>query len=296
VGRSGAITRQLFVPPAGTICGEPYRTLTSATIVAAADIGQCMDAPAAASGAAKTAALITPQDALVLTAGDNTYDYGTPAEYANCFNPTWGAFKNRIFPTIGNHEYYTAGAEGYFGYFGAQAGPGRRGYYSFDYAGWHFISLNSVLDVAPQSLQYQWLVADLAQSKDSLCTIALWHYPLFNSGEQYGSVQEMKPFFDVLYNAGVEMVFSGHDHLYERFAPQRGDGTADPVRGVRQFVIGTGGHTLNPFGTPLPNSEFRYNTNWGILRLILGQGTYSWQFVPAGGGASIDAGTGTCHP
>ena len=118
----------------------------------------------------------------MLTLGDNAYDYGTPAEFANCFHPTWGAFKDRIRPTIGNHDYYTAGAEGYFGYFGAQAGPDRRGYYSFDYGGWHFISLNSVLDVAPQSVQYRWLVADLAQSKDSLCTIALWHYPAVQLG------------------------------------------------------------------------------------------------------------------
>jgi len=295
VTQTKMITRQLFAPPAGTVCGEPYRTLTSVTIVVAADIGQCFDAPAAGSGAAKTAALVTPQDVLVLTAGDNTYDYGTPAEFANCFHPTWGAFKDRIFPTIGNHEYYTLGAEGYFGYFGAQAGPDRRGYYSFDYGGWHFISLNSVLDIAPQSEQYLWLKSDLAKSKDSLCTIALMHYPAFNSGAVYGSIAEMRPFFDALYTGGVEMVFSGHDHLYERFAPQRADGTADPVRGVRQFVIGTGGHTLNPFGTPLPNSEFRYNASWGILRLTLGQGKYSWQFVPVGGGAPIDAGTATCH-
>jgi hypothetical protein len=296
VTQTKAITRELFVPPAGTVCGEPYRTPTAVTIAAAADIGQCFDAPAAASGAARTAALVAPQDTLVLTAGDNTYDYGTPAEFANCFDPTWGAFKDRIFPTIGNHEYNTVGGEGYFGYFGARAGPDRRGYYSFDYGGWHFISLNAVADVTPQSQQYLWLKSDLEKSGDSLCTIALLHYPAFNSGLQYGSVIEMRPIFDLLYTAGVEMLLSGHEHVYERFAPQKADGTADPARGVRQFVIGTGGHTLNPFGTPLPNSEFRYNANWGILRLMLGQGKYSWQFVPVGGGAPIDTGSATCHP
>jgi hypothetical protein len=106
----------------------------------------------------------------------------------------------------------------------------------------------------------------------------------------------MRPFFDALYTAGVEMVLSGHEHIYERFAPQKADGTADPGRGVRQFVVGTGGHALNPIGTPLPNSEFRYNASWGVLRLTLGQGNYSWQFLPVGGGAPIDAGNGTCHP
>ena len=295
VSQTKAITRQLFVPPAGTVCGEPYRPLTSVTAVVAGDIGQCFDAPAAVSGAAKTAALVTPKDALVITAGDNTYDYGTPAEFANCFDPTWGAFKDRIYPTVGNHEYNTPGASAYFDYFGSRAGPDRRGYYSFDYAGWHIISLNSTINVGPQSAQYLWLTSDLAKSRDSLCTIALVHYPLFNSGATYGGVAEMKPFFEALHNAGVEMVFSAHDHLYERFAPQNADGIADPVRGVRQFIVGTGGHELNTFGKPVPNSEFRYNASMGVVRLTLGQGQYSWQFVPVGGGAPIDAGTATCH-
>jgi hypothetical protein len=105
----------------------------------------------------------------------------------------------------------------------------------------------------------------------------------------------MRPMFELLQGAGVEMLLSGHEHIYERFAPQKADGTADPVRGVRQFVIGTGGHELNPLGPPVPNSEFRQNTSWGVLRLALEPGSYSWQFVPAGGGAPIDAGTGTCH-
>ncbi|HSB87699.1 MAG TPA: metallophosphoesterase [Ilumatobacteraceae bacterium] len=265
------------------------------TIVAAGDIAQCFDAPAAGSGAARTAALVTPQDALVLTLGDHAYENGTPAEFANCFDPTWGAFKDRIRPSPGNHDYNTPGAEGYFAYFGAQAGPNRRGYYSFDYGGWHFISLDSLVGVSAQSDQYLWLKADLAQSSDRLCTIAYWHYPAFNSGAIYGSVMEMRPFFDALYAAGVEMVLSGHEHIYERFAPQKSDGTADPARGVRQFVIGTGGHELNPLDVPLPNSEFRYNASWGVLRLTLGQSDYSWQFLPVGGGAPIDSGAGTCH-
>jgi Calcineurin-like phosphoesterase len=296
VPQTKAITRQLFAPPAGTVCGEPYRPLSSFSVVASADIAECFGLSAAGSGAAKTAVLVTPKDSLVITAGDNAYDYGSPSEYAYCFDPTWGAFKDRLFPTIGNHDYYTPDAAGYFGYFGPRAGPDRRGYYSFDYGGWHFISLNSMMGTYPGSEQYLWLKADLEQSRDSLCTIALMHYPAFNSGLQYGSVVEMRPFFDLLYNAGVEMVLSGHDHLYERFAPQRADGVADPARGVRQFIVATGGHTLNPFGTPLPNSEFRYNSTWGIVRLTLGQGRYSWQLVPVGGGAPIDPGSATCHP
>jgi hypothetical protein len=265
------------------------------TIVAAGDIAHCPNMPASASAAARTAALVTPQDDLVLPLGDLAYDSGTHAEFADCFDPTWGAFKDRLRPVPGNHEYRTPGAAGYFDYFGAQAGPDRRGYYSFDYGGWHFIALNSEVDVSVQSQQYQWLKADLAKSGQSLCTIAYWHRPAFSSGVQHGSTLEMRPFFDALHAAGVEVVLSGDEHFYERFAPQRADGTADPARGVRQFVAGAGGKDLYPIGKPLPNSEFRFNADWGVLRLTLGQGRYGWQFVPVGGGAPIDAGSATCH-
>jgi len=295
VSQTKTITRQLFVPPAGTVCGGPDRTPAPVTIVAAGDIAQCGNAPSA-SGAAKTAALIDDRDGLVLTLGDNAYDKGRAAEFASCFQPTWGAFKDRIRPSPGNHEYETSGAGGYFDYFGAQAGPDRRGYYSFDYGGWHFISLNSQVDVSPESKQYLWLTADLAQSRDSLCTIAYWHYPAFSSGTEHGSIEAMRPFFDALYRAGVEIVLSGHEHNYERFGPQNANGTADPARGVREFVVGTGGAGLYPLGHPIANSEYRNNTTWGVLRLTLDQGSYSWQFMPAGGGDAIDSGTGICHP
>jgi hypothetical protein len=265
------------------------------TVVAAGDIAQCGDAPAAASGAAKTAALVGTGDALALTLGDNAYQDATPTDFATCFHPTWGAFKDRIRPGIGNHEYYTPGAEGYFGYFGAQAGPDRRGYYSFNYRGWHFISINSMVDTSAQSAQYLWLSADLKDSSDALCTIAYWHFPTFSSGTEHGSYAKMKPFFDLLQNAGVDILLAGDEHMYERFAPQRADGTADPVRGIRQFVVGTGGAQLYPLGTPIPNSEFRDNTTWGVLRLTLGEGHYDWQFLPVGGGPARDAGSGTCH-
>lgn len=266
------------------------------TIAAAGDIAQCYNAPASVSAAARTAAVVAPSDALVLTLGDHAYENGTAEEFANCFDATWGKVaKTRIRPAPGNHDYYTQGAVPYFEYFGAAAGPDRRGWYSFDFAGWHFIALNSLTEVAPGSPQYQWLQADLAQSRTTLCTIAYWHFPAFNSGASYGSVLAMRPMFQALYDAGVEMVLSGHEHIFERFAPQRADGTADPQRGVRQFVVGTGGHALNELGPPLPNSEYRQNTRHGILRLTLGAGTYAWSFVPTGGDAPLDGGTGTCH-
>jgi hypothetical protein len=262
-------------------------------VVAAGDIAQCGSSPAAASAAAKTAALVGAQDVLVLTLGDNAYEVGSADEFANCFQPTWGAFKDRIRPALGNHDYYTPDAAGYFGYFGTRAGPDTRGYYSFDFNGWHFISLNSMIDTGPGSAQYQWLASDLAAS-NALCTIAYWHFPAFSSGEKHGSYAKMQPMFAALQGAGVEIVLAGDEHLYERFAPQNGLGVADPARGVRQFVVGTGGASLYTFAAPLPNSEVRYNATHGILRLNLGTDRYSWEFVPTSG-TFRDSGSDTCH-
>lgn len=262
------------------------------TIVAAGDIGQCGEAPAATSQAAKTAALVTAQDALILTLGDNTYPVGAPVEFTDCFHPTWGTFKDRIRPSPGNHDYASAGAEGYYSYFGAQAGPDRRGYYSFDVAGWHFISLNSNIAAGVESAQHQWLVADLANSR-ATCTMAYWHYPVFSSG-LHGNIAHMAQVFETLHSAGVDVVLYGHDHLYERFAPQTGSAAPDPVRGVRAFVVGTGGASLYGFRTIRPNSEIRHGASHGVLRVTLEAESYAWQFV-AIGGQVVDAGRDVCH-
>ena len=277
-------------------CGGDGGAPAPFNVAVAGDIAQCYNRPASESIAARTAALVRSDDTFVLTLGDNAYQNGTPEEFANCFDPTWGAFKERIRPAYGNHDSYTPGGAGYFGYFGAQAGPDRRGYYSFDYGGWHFIVLNSISDdFSAESPQYKWLVADLANSRNTQCTVAVWHYPYYNSGEKYGGYWPIKLFYEALYNGGVEMLLSGHDHLYERFAPQNADGVADAARGVRQFVVGTGGHELNKFGTPMANSEVRIEGTWGILRLTLGDGSYSWQFIPLGGGPALDSGRDVCH-
>ena len=279
----------------GVVGCVPAQPPNSFTIVAAGDIAQCAGRPAATSAAARTAALVAPGDALVLTLGDNAYDTASTSEFADCFQPTWGAFKDRIRPGIGNHEYGTPDAEGYFGYFGAQAGPDRRGYYSFDFQGWHFISLNSMIDTSVGSPQYQWLVADLASSSSTLCTIAYWHFPAFSSGSEHGSYEKMRPMFAAVQAAGVEIVLVGDEHFYERFAPQSAQGAADPVRGVRQFVVGTGGAALYPFGPTIPNSEYRNSDTHGVLRLTLGVDGYLWQFVPVGDRPALDTGSGTCH-
>jgi hypothetical protein len=293
-----AMRAQGWVPEgvgSGVIGCVPKAAAGAFTVVAAGDIAQCAGAPAYLSAASRTATLVQPADALVLTLGDNAYDGGTAEEFANCFDPTWGAFKDRIRPAIGNHEHRTASGAPYFEYFGAQAGPPGRGYYSFDFGGWHFVALDSMIDTAPGSPQYEWLVADLAASRDALCTIAYWHYPVWSSGAVHGGYAKMLPMFDALHRAGVELLLTGDEHLYERFAPQDARGVVDPARGVRQFIVGTGGANLYEFGRTVPNSEYRYNVTHGVLRLTLGADGYAWAFVPVGGGPALDTGAARCH-
>ncbi len=263
---------------------------TSMVLVGAGDIADCDASP--------TAALLDTIPGTVFTAGDNAYPDGSDAAYAQCYDPSWGRHKARTRPSPGNHDHNTAGAAGYFRYFGAQAGPAGLGYYSYELGAWHIISLDSEYDygvgIDPSSPQGQWLRADLAATTKR-CIIAYWHYPRFSSGSNHGSDAALQTFWDALYAAGATIVISGHDHEYERFAPQAPDGTADPVRGIREFVVGTGGAGLYSFGTPLPNSEVRDATSHGVLKLTLSVGSYTWQYVPVAGDSFTDSGSGTCH-
>jgi PKD repeat protein len=254
----------------------------------AGDIADC------SSGSGSTAAIIA-QDptAAVFTLGDNAYENGSPANYSQCYAPTWGTFKDRTYPAPGNHDYNTSGAAGYFGYFGASAGPAGRGYYSYDLGSWHIISLDSEIGVDAVSAQATWLRQDLADHP-ATCTLAYWHKPLFTSGANHAPETAMRPLFTILYDAGADIVLSGHNHQYERFAPQRPDATLDDSRGIREFVAGTGGAGLYDFTTPQPNSEVRYQ-GYGVLRLTLGATNYAWEFVPIAGSSFTDSGAGDCH-
>ena len=244
-------------------------------------------------GAEATAKLLDRIAGTVFTTGDNAYPDGTDADYAQHYEPTWGRHKARTRPCPGNHDYSTANAAPYYRYFGANAGPAGRGYYSYDLGGWHIISLNSNIGMGTGSAQEQWLRADLAaNAKD--CILAYWHHPRFSSGS-HGSSTETKPLFQALYDAGAEIVVVGHDHNYQRFAPQTPTGQADPVRGIRQFVAGMGGSSHYSFSKPIANTE-AYNVDaYGVLKLTLGPGSYSWEFVPVAGKTYTDSGSGTCH-
>jgi hypothetical protein len=258
-------------------------------MVGAGDIAAC-----SSDGDEATAELLDRfPDATVFTLGDNAYDDGTASQFADCYGPSWGRHKARTRPSPGNHDYHTSGASGYFGYFGALAGESERGYYSYDLGEWHLIALNSNIGMAAGSAQEQWLRADLATNTKQ-CTLAYWHHARFSSAK-HGNSSAVLPLWEALYEAGADLVLSGHDHSYERFAPQTPSGGADPIRGIRQFVVGTGGRSHYALESRQLNSEAFDDMSFGVLKLTLSATGYAWEFVPAAGANFRDAGTGQCH-
>jgi acid phosphatase type 7 len=278
----------------------PYQpaAASAVTVYTAGDIADCRTALPAASEAAKTAALVKAgleqdSNAKVISLGDHTYPVGLPLEFSSCYEPTWGQFKSKTYPSPGNHEYYTAGAPGYYGYFGAAAGQAQRGYYSVELGKWHVVSLNSNLQGAELQAQLDWLKADLAQHKTS-CTLAFWHHPVYSSG-RHGSSPQMAGAWQALQDAGADLLLVGHDHDYERFAPLNATGQRDDAGGIREFVVGTGGAQLGALNTRQPGSEVSDNATHGVLKLVLKDNGYDWQFLPVAGSTFTDSGSAQCH-
>ncbi len=275
---------------------EPEPATTPVTVLAVGDIAQCRGQAPALADAARTAALIDAQgsDLPVLLLGDLAYDRGLASEYAGCYEPLYGRFKPRSLPAPGNHDWGVAGAAAYFDYFGSRAGPDRRGYYSLELGSWHIVSLDSNIDMGPGSAQEAWLRADLAAHRGQPCTLAFWHHPRFSSSDVHGDDPRSAAIWQALYESGADVVLAGHDHTYERFAPQNPSGAADAARGLREFVVGTGGAALYGFGPPRPNSEVRGQGAFGVLKLVLDDGRYEWEFLPAAGSSFTDRGQGVC--
>jgi hypothetical protein len=262
-------------------------------LLAAGDIAVC-----GSRGDEATAQLIRTRPGTVATLGDNVYDVGSQREFADCYDPSWGTFKHRTRPSPGNHDYYTKGAKGYFSYFGKAAGGRKKGYYSYDLGAWHIIALNSncpkIGGCGAKSPQGRWLRRDL-RAHPAECTLAYWHHPLFSSGAEHGGEETMRAFWKALYAAGADVVLAGHEHNYERFAPQDPQGRLDPERGIRQFVVGTGGASHYGFAEPLPTSEKRIAHRFGVLKLTLHPTSYDWAFIPTGSPSGpADTGTDDC--
>jgi len=276
-------------PKAGALAlaGDPV-------IIGAGDIASCTSQKDEA-----TARLLDKLPGTVITLGDNAYPHGTLAQMKDCYGPTWGRHRGRTRPVPGNHEYHTAGAAGFYSYFGEVASPTQadcmkncKGYYSYNLGAWHIIALNSGIDHSAGSAQERWLRADLARNSRA-CTLAYWHHPRFSSGE-HGNQVESAALWKALYAYGADVVLNGHDHMYERFAPQNPSGKADSAHGIRQFIVGTGGASLYPYSSVKPNSQVRNNKTWGVLRLTLHSTSYSWYFFPISGQSFTDSGTSRC--
>ena len=267
-------------------------------LVGAGDIASCGNDNDEATARLLDGVVAQHPQARVFTIGDNVYDNGTTTEFNNCYGPTWGRHKARTRPAPGNHEYGTAGAAGYFGYFGAAAGTAGQGYYDYMEGGWHVIVLNSQCGAIggchEGSAQEQWLRARLSEV-GAECTVAMWHHPRFSSGTVHGSNPATLPLWQALYEHGAELVLNGHDHIYERFAPQTADGILDTTHGVRQITAGLGGRSRYGLTTAAPNSLVRYSADYGVLKLTLHNGSYDFEMLRAGDAAVIDSDTASCH-
>jgi hypothetical protein len=247
----------------------------------------------------RTSDLIAPATA-VLALGDNQYNSGALSDFNASYAPSWGRFKSTTYPVPGNHEYGTSSAGGYFSYFGSRAGTKGQGWYSFDVGVWHVLAINSECDrlagaCASDGAQERWVRADLAAHTNA-CTLAFFHEPRFASGSAViKNATAMAPIWNDLYNANADLVLTGHKHFYERLAPLNTTGAVDNARGLREFIVGTGGEDHSGRPAPITGSQVRENTTFGILKVGLHASGYDWRFVAEPGKTFTDSGSASCH-
>ncbi len=255
---------------------------TSAVLVGAGDIATCTNSYDTA-----TAKLLGSIPGTIFAAGDEAYPSGTATDFKDCYGPTWGLYKSRTKPVPGNHEYKTSGASAYFSYFNNIPS-----YYAYNLGSWRIYALNSEISISATSAEVKWLTADLAANPHQ-CVLAYWHRPRWSSGK-HGNNSDVQALWSTLYNAGAELVLNGHDHDYERFAQMNASGSA-VSKGMREFVVGTGGAGLYTFGTINSTSQVHNSSTHGVLKLTLNPTSYSWQFVPVAGQTFTDSGTTNCR-
>jgi hypothetical protein len=296
-----------ITPPPATATAEEVALAGASVLIGAGDIATCPSR--GDEGTARLVDSVLRADSAagvsdaVFTAGDNVYPSGRVRDFENCFSPSWGSAQRRIMkqirPTPGNHEYDSDGGGPYYEYFGERAGPPGKGYYAYDLGEWRIYALNSEIAVNPRfstadkQAQENWLRKDLADNKDKRCQLAYWHHPRFSSS-YHGNDPDLYPLFQILFEGNADVVITGHDHTYERFAPQTAAGLRDTVSGITQFVVGTGGADLRGFRTPAHNSVARVQGYYGVIKLTLGAGEYQHAFLDTQG-RIWDPGRGKCH-
>ena len=286
--------------PSATPTPTPTPPPSPRTFVGAGDIADCTsDNGRQGQHSEDTAKLLDSlQYDVLFTAGDNAYPNGSTANYNDCYHPRWGRHKNRTKPSPGNHEYESDRHDGaaYYAYFGDLAGPVGAGYYGYDLGAWRIISLNSNIPSGPTADQYRWLREDLQQHQ-SKCQLVYWHHPRFSSGQNGGfpELDIMRDVWQLLYDFNVDVVVNGHDHLYEVFAEQNPNGFPEPGRGIREFIVGTGGAPSYRFVANKPNSQRQITNRYAVIRFTLLADSYQWSLLEAPNGGVLDSGTGTCH-
>lgn len=308
---AGAGAAELSVRGGGARVEAPFRLTPDPVVAAAGDIA-CdprdpnfnggEGVPGACRQRHTSDVVLAMKPTAVLVLGDIQYESSQPEHWPVSYGPSWGRFKDITWPVMGNHENAGGNPRAYFDYFGPRVGTPDRAYYSFDLGAWHLVALNTNyencgelrnVNCANAGAQEAWLRADLAAHPQQ-CVLAYFHYPRFSSGD-HGDHPTVQGIWEILHAARADVVLTGHDHDYERFAPQDPLGVADPINGIRQFVVGTGGKDFRSFPRVKANSEARNNHAHGVLRLGLHQGGYDWAFVPEAGASYSDSGTAQCH-
>jgi hypothetical protein len=269
-------------------------------------VGGAGDIAGGGSGDSQTATVINslPPDTQVFTLGDNVYEDGTLSQFNTYYEPTWGAFKSRTHPIIGNHDSHQAGAPGYFDYWqaaGVYVGNRGEGWYSYNTGDWHVVALNSECngtsyDFCDHTAQKNWLIADLAANPRT-CTLAMWHRPMVAPSPVHSDDEgHMLDVWQILYDRGVDLVLGGHDHLYARFAAYNRNANGVDPGGIRQFIVATGGRGFYSVSeTSKPGLEAWQSSNFGVLKLTLAPTSYSWDFLPVAGSSYTDSGTANCR-
>ncbi len=306
---------QLLVTASNSVGSETDSAQTGVVEVTGGDpilagAGDIADVAGGSTGDQATADLLgslvasNPGRVTIFAAGDNAYEDGTSSEFLNNFDPTWGRYKALIKPVPGNHEYQTPGAFGYFGYFGAAAGDPTKGYYAYNLGSWRIYALNSELlhgsgNPGDDVVEEQWLQNDLAANSATKCVLAMWHEPRFSSGgeeDNHISDTAVQPFWQILNDNGADVVITGHNHNYQRFAPLNANGALDLAHGIREFIAGTGGKSHFNFLTPMWSVEaYNYDT-FGVLALTLHVNSYDFRYIPEAGKTFTDSGSGiSCH-